>query len=163
MFYLSLCIAVCGLAIYHLSLKRTPHDINPFAFLAIGYVMAAVLCVAGARFGNGHMPWRGFTSSLAVTFALLAAGVLLIEVGTLLCYRYGWPLGTVGPVGNAIASAALLPVAILVFRDKVTSTQVIGLVLVVAGMILMSIRPAASRAEAADSMAAVRQSGGTIE
>lgn len=150
MFYFSLCIAVCGLAIYHLSLKRTPHDLNPFAFLAIGYLIAAVLCVSGARFVNGKMPWQGFSSSLAITFALLAAGVLLIEVGTLLCYRYGWPLGTVGPVGNAIASAALLPVAILIFKDKVTPTQLAGLALVVAGMVLMSIRPAPALADSAE-------------
>ena len=39
MFYLSLGITVCGLAIYHLSLKRVPHDLNPFAFLAIGYIV----------------------------------------------------------------------------------------------------------------------------
>lgn len=163
MFYVSLCIAVCGLAIYHLSLKRTPHDLNPFAFLAIGYVMAAILCVAGARFVNGQMPWRGFSAPLAVTFGLLAAGVLLIEVGTLLCYRYGWPLGTVGPVGNAIASAALLPIAVLFFRDKVTSTQIVGLVLVVIGMILMSVRPATARADTAEQSSAAQQNSGVTE
>ncbi len=153
MFYISLGIAVIGLAVYHLSLKRAPHDINLFAFLAIGYVLAAVLCTASVRLVSGKMPWQGVSMSLLVTLGMLAFGVLLIEVGTLLSYRHGWPLGTVGPVGNALAAAVLLPVAIWVFKDSVSRSQMIGLVLVVAGMILMSRKPAdAIRAETVDSV-----------
>lgn len=143
MFYLSLCIAVAGLAIYHLSLKRVPADINPWAFLAIGYCIAAVLCVVCTPTTAGKMPWQALSGSFLTTLAMLALGVLLIEIGTLLSYRYGWPLGTVGPVGNAIAAAILLPVAIVYFKDSITRAQVIGLVLTVAGMILMTRRAAA--------------------
>lgn len=142
MYYTSLGIAVVGLAIYHISLKRTPRDLNLLAFLAIGYLLAAMLCVASARLVEGKMPWTGFNASRAVTLVMLAVGVLLIEIGTLLSYRYGWPIGVVGPVGNALAAAVLLPVAIVVFKDRVGVSQILGLILVVAGMLLMTRRSA---------------------
>ena len=143
MFYLSLGIAVIGLAIYHLSLKRAPLEINPFAFLAIGYVVAAALCLASVRIVNGKMPWQMFSTSLWITLAMLSTGVMLIEIGTLLSYRHGWPLGTVGPVGNALALVVLLPVAIFYFKDSISRSQLLGLALVVVGMILLSRRAAA--------------------
>ncbi len=142
MYYTSLGIAVVGLVVYHISLKRTPHDLNPLAFLAIGYLLAAVMCVASARLIEGKMPWTGFNASLGVTLVMLAVGVLLIEIGTLLSYRYGWPLGTVGPVGNALAASLLLPMAIVIFKDRVGTFQILGLILVVAGMLLMTRKPA---------------------
>jgi drug/metabolite transporter (DMT)-like permease len=142
MFYVSLAIAVAGLSVYHLALKRAPHDVNPFVFLAIGYMLAAILCVASARLAGGKMPWQMASTSFALTLAMLAVGVLLIEVGVLLAYRHGWPLGSVGPVSNALAAVVLLPAAILLFKDTVTRAQVIGLVLVIAGMLLMTRRAA---------------------
>lgn len=142
MFYVSLAIAVTGLSVYHLSLKRVPQDVNLFFFLAIGYVLAAGLCVASARLAGGKMPWEMVSGSLLTTLGMLAVGVLLIEVGVLLAYRHGWPMGPFGPVSNALAAAVLLPVAVIFFKDSVSRSQVIGLVLVVAGMILMSRRAA---------------------
>jgi drug/metabolite transporter (DMT)-like permease len=142
MFYVSLAIAVAGLSVYHLALKRAPNDVNPFVFLAIGYVLAALLCVASARLAGGKMPWQMFSASFLVTLGMLAVGVLLIEIGVLLAYRYDWPLGTVGPVSNALAASVLLPIAIIYYKDAMSRAQVVGLVLVIAGMILMTRRPA---------------------
>lgn len=142
MFYLSLAIAVAGLTVYHLSLKRTPHDVNPLAFLAIGYVLAAAMCILAMRVSDGKMPWRMMNGSLAITFGMLAVGVLLIEIGVLLSYRHGWPLGTVGPVGNALSAAILLPVAVIVFKDRVGTAQIVGLVLVLVGLLVMSKKAA---------------------
>lgn len=142
MFYLSLGIAVIGLAIYHISLKRVPSDVNLLAFLAVGYIAAATLCLLCIRMASGKMPWQGLSGSTGTTLAMLAVGVMLIEVGTLLSYRYGWPLGTVGPVGNALAAAVLMPIAVLAFKDKVGVSQVVGLVLAVAGLLLIARRPA---------------------
>jgi drug/metabolite transporter (DMT)-like permease len=140
MFYVSLAIAVTGLSVYHLSLKRAPHEVNPFIFLAIGYILAAVLCVASARLVGGKMPWEMASTSLFATFGMLAVGVLLIEIGVLLAYRHGWPLGTIGPVSNALAAAVLLPVAVVYYKDAISRLQAVGIVLVVAGLILITTR-----------------------
>lgn len=142
MFYVSLAIAVAGLSVYHLALKRVPKDVNPFVFLAIGYMLAAVLCVASARIAGGKMPWQMVSSPFLITLGMLAVGVLLIEIGVLLAYRYDWPLGTVGPVSNALAAVVLVPVAVLFFKDHLSRAQLIGMVLVITGMILMTRRTA---------------------
>lgn len=142
MFYISLAIAVVGLSVYHLSLKRTPTEINPLAFLAIGYLVAAALCIASVRVVGGKMPWQMWSGSLLTTLGMLAVGVLLIEIGVLLAYRHGWPLGTVGPVSNAMATIVLLPVAVVFFKDRVGPMQIAGLVFVIAGLLMMSRRAA---------------------
>jgi drug/metabolite transporter (DMT)-like permease len=138
MFYLSILIATAGLVIYHWSLKRVPKDAHFMWVLACAYVLAAVMCVVAARITTGQAPWTKPTASMGLTLLMLAGGVVLIEIGTLLAYRYGWPLGTAGPASNALSLVLLIPIAFLIYNDRLSITQWAGLALCVSGLILLT-------------------------
>jgi len=138
MFYVSIFIAAIGLTIYHLSLKRTPHDINPMIFLAFGYVIATGFCIALYKTADGKMPWTMMDRSLFITLLMLSAGVALIEIGTLLAYRHGWVLGTAGPTSNALATLPLLVIAYVFYQQKLSATQLLGMAFCIVGLVLLS-------------------------
>ena len=67
---------------------------------------------------------------------LLLIGV--IEFGFLLTYRAGWNLGIAAVLVNVIASLILVPVAILVFKDKISWVNILGILVCLAGLVMLN-------------------------
>jgi multidrug transporter EmrE-like cation transporter len=68
----------------------------------------------------------------------LAIAIVGIEFGFLLTYRAGWNLGIAAVLVNVVASLILVPVAIFVFRDKISWVNVIGMFVCLAGLIMLN-------------------------
>lgn len=68
----------------------------------------------------------------------LAVAIVGIEFGFLLVYRSGWNLGIAGVLVNVAASLILLPVAIFLFKDKISWFNRLGIFAWLAGLVMLN-------------------------
>ena len=131
-------LASFGLAALHLLQKIVPAGANAGATLASAYVIAALTCVAAFPLltpgkslaeGFGTVPWH----SLALGVAIAAC-----EIGVLLAYRAGWPVGTTGVSTSAVMTLILLPIGVLAFGEALTLARAAGIAMTVGGLTLLA-------------------------
>ena len=136
-FYLPFAITVGGMLLYHLSQKSIPTEMNPFHATAIAYGVGILVC---AIFGFTYPTDRSVTSSLKLTnWAVLAMGVgaAAIEVGFMLAYRMGWKISITAVATNVAATAILIPIGLLLFREQISPRNFFGVMLCLVGLILV--------------------------
>ena len=68
----------------------------------------------------------------------LAIAIVGIEFGFLLTYRAGWNLGIAAVLTNVIASLILVPVAIFLFKDKISWMNILGILVCLAGLVMLN-------------------------
>ena len=147
LFYFSITLAICSSALYHFSAKSVPSNINFAISLIVTYAVAlgitlivallfpAPPALAGGARENGlafelkNLNWASF---------LLAIAIVGIEFGFLLVYRAGWNLGIAAVLTNVVASLILVPVAIFVFKDKLSWVNILGILVCLAGLVMLN-------------------------
>lgn len=138
LFYFSITLAIASSALYHFSAKSTPSDVNFTVSLLVTYAVAFVVTLFGFLFfpaTNGiatevkHLNWPSIG---------LAIAIVGIEFGFLLTYRAGWNLGIAAVLVHVVASLILVPVAILVFKDKISWVNVLGILVCLAGLVMLN-------------------------
>jgi drug/metabolite transporter (DMT)-like permease len=126
---------VAATLIYHLVQRATPGATHPLVSLLVTYLASALLPffppAGGVRAAFGALNW---------TSVALALAVVGIEIGFLLAYRAGWGISVAALVVNVIVTVALLPVGVALFREWLSATQIVGLVVCVAGLVLLNRR-----------------------
>ena len=144
----ALAVATVGSLIYHLGQKLVPPTAHPMAVLMAAYAVAFTLSLLALPWmqtaGTAH-PWRqavvGMATGPGLRVALvLGVGVLLIEVGFLLAYRAGGSLQWSGVAVNGAAALLLLPIAVVAFRESFSLAKALGMLLVLAGLALLTRR-----------------------
>ena len=138
LFYFSITLAICSSALYHFVAKSTPSNVNFSVSLVVTYAVALGVTLITAILSPAD---RGFVSELKnLNWAsfLLAIAIVGIEFGFLLTYRAGWNLGITAVLVNVVASLALLPVAILIFRDKISWVNAAGIFVCLAGLVMLN-------------------------
>lgn len=136
-------LIVISFLTYHLVTKGLRADINPFVFLApvYGVALAVTLALAfvpglaGSSDGNSALAGRDLLLALVLGLALVG-----IEAGFILAYRAGWAVSLAPTVANVAVAVALLPIALLVLREKISLVNLAGLGLAVLGLALMAQR-----------------------
>jgi drug/metabolite transporter (DMT)-like permease len=141
MFYLSALIAIVGAVGYQYFVKRVPVSLNPVvsvigSYLAVLILGFALLPLFPAKEGLGAHVRQLNWIQLA-----LAASILLIELGFLLMYRYGWNLGTGNLVTGVVVNLVLLGLGVAVLGEKVSLINAIGIVICIVGVVLIGYRP----------------------
>jgi drug/metabolite transporter (DMT)-like permease len=132
---LFLLIAALGNALYHVSQKTLAPSANPMVLLMAVYAVAFVLAGVAAPFFR-----TSGGSSLVISWPVffLGVSVLLIEIGFLLAYRSGGSMQWSGAAVNGCAALMLIPVALMVFRESFSPGRIAGLLLTLAGLVLMA-------------------------
>lgn len=131
-------IAAVGNAIYHLGQKTLSPGANPMVLLMAVYAVAFVFAAASAPFfqSAAGVSWKAQVFSWPVL--VLGGGVLLIEIGFLLAYRVGGGLQWSGVAVNAASAMLLLPVALLVFRERFSLARGLGILFTLVGLALLT-------------------------
>jgi drug/metabolite transporter (DMT)-like permease len=70
----------------------------------------------------------------------LAGSVLLLEVGFLLMYRFGWNLSTGNLVTGVVVNLTLVALGTLLLGEKVNLFNILGIVLSIIGVALISYK-----------------------
>ena len=137
-FYFSITLAIASSALYHFVAKSTPANVNFTVSLLVTYAVAFIVTLLGFFFfpaKNGlafelkQLNWASF---------LLAIAIVGIEFGFLLVYRSGWNLGIAAVLVNVVASLILVPVAIFIFKDKLTWVNIVGILVCLAGLVMLN-------------------------
>ena len=138
LFYFSITLAICSSALYHFTAKSTPSNVNFAVSLLVTYAAAFMVTSLGFFFfpaKNGvlaeikHLNWASIG---------LAIAVVGIEFGFLLTYRAGWQLGIAAVLVNVVASLILVPVAIFIFKDKISWVNILGILVCLAGLVMLN-------------------------
>lgn len=137
-FYASLALTIAGNVLYHLAQKSIPANVHPVVSIVGSYVTAIALSfVALLVFPVGE--------SLVVevkrlNWATIAIGlaIVAVELGFLLAYRAGWRVSIASVTANTTVALILLPTGLLLFHERLSATNGIGLVLCVIGLILVT-------------------------
>jgi drug/metabolite transporter (DMT)-like permease len=146
--FFALSLATVGCVIYHLGQKLVPPAAHPMAVLMAAYAVAFTLSAvalpllqpAGTT-GAWQRAYADMATGPGLRVALvLGVGVLLIEMGFLLTYRAGGSLQTSSVVVNGTAAVLLIPIAVVMFKEAFTLPKILGILLVLAGLGLMSRR-----------------------
>lgn len=139
MFWIAITITIVSNVFYHVIQKVTPQDVNPVLSLAVSYLVSAVICFVLLPFFPLKEGLRESLGKLNWTSVALALTLVGLELGFLLAYRAGWIVSMAGLVSNATVSLLLLPVGMALFSDKLSGTNMIGVLVTVVGLVLMNI------------------------
>jgi len=138
LFYFSITLAIASTALYHFSQKQIPAGVNPAMSVIVTYGVSLLLCFILLFF---LPPENGFVAALKqLNWAsyVLALSLVGLEVGFLLVYRAGWNIGLAAVLVNVAASLILVPVAILIFKDKLSWVNLAGIVVCLAGLVMLN-------------------------
>ena len=138
LFYFSITLAICSSALYHFSAKSTPSNVNFTVSLLVTYAIAFVVTLLGFLFFPARNGMATELKQLNWASILLAIAIVGIEFGFLLTYRSGWNLGIAAVLVNVVASLILVPVAIFVFKDKISWVNILGIFVCLAGLVMLN-------------------------
>ena len=137
LFYFSITLAIASSAFYHFVAKSTPANVNFTVALLVTYGVAFVATL----FTFFFFPTSSVVSELKqLNWASvgLAVAVMGIEFGYLLMYRAGWNLGIAAVLVTVLASLILVPVAVFVFKDKLSWVNIAGILVCLAGLVMLN-------------------------
>lgn len=137
LFYFSIVLAIASSALYHFVAKSTPANVNFTVSLLVTYGVAFVATL----FTFFFFPTSSVVSELKqLNWASvgLAIAVMGIEFGYLLMYRAGWNLGIAAVLVTVLASLILVPVALFVFKDKLSWVNIAGILVCLAGLVMLN-------------------------
>lgn len=137
LFYFSITLAIASSALYHFVAKSTPANVNFTVSLLVTYGVAFVATL----FTFFFFPTSSIVAELKqLNWASvgLAVAVMGIEFGYLLMYRAGWNLGIAAVLVTVLASLILVPVAIFVFKDRLSWVNIAGILVCLAGLMMLN-------------------------
>ncbi|MFM8392384.1 MAG: EamA family transporter [Acidobacteriota bacterium] len=133
-------LVIAGGVIYHISQKSIARTASPLAVVIFAYSLGIILCLVAGWLDPTVRP--GWISPRQIDWAVVGIGVgaVLIEVGFMLTYRFGWDLSTASVISNIATALVLLPVGLIFFHERMTVRTVVGIVCCLAGIVLLSRR-----------------------
>lgn len=137
LFYFSITLAICSSALYHFVAKSTPSNVNFTVSLLVTYGIAFGMTL----FTFFFFPTKSVMGELKLlnwASIGLAIAVMGIEFGYLLMYRAGWNLGIAAVLVTVLAALILVPVAIFVFKDKISWINIAGILVCLAGLVMLN-------------------------
>jgi uncharacterized membrane protein len=138
MFYGALALTILSNVLYHLMQKVISPNVNPLLSLAVTYLIAAICTFL-------LLPLFPLQSNFMlelrkITWPSIALGAVIVglELGFLLAYRAGWNLSLASLIANTAVALALIPFGLLLFKEQLSTLNIIGMVLALAGLILVN-------------------------
>jgi len=136
-FYLPIAMAIAANIFYHLFQKAIDPSVNPLVSLVATYVVALMASLLLFPFFPHEEGL--FSSFKQLNWASYALGLAIIglEIGFLLVYRVGWKVSLANLLVQVAVVIVLLPVGVFFFQERVSASGYIGLLLAIAGLVLI--------------------------
>ena len=121
---------------YQVGLKEVSDVGDPMASLMVTYLAASVVSFV-IYFFQSLGKESFFRGVLTVNASAIGLGLSIvgIEVGTLFMYRAGWAVNVAFVVANSLIVAALMLTGFLLYKEKLTLRQLIGVGISLAGIL----------------------------
>jgi multidrug transporter EmrE-like cation transporter len=138
--YTWLGVAIVSTVAYHIVLKLTPAEANPFLSLTVTYVVVALGFAAIYAVSPGTAPLRTELGLLNWTALGLGVAVAVLDFAFFMMYRVGFPISFGQLVTQTAAAVFLVLLGVAFFKDKLSLANVAGILLCVAGLWLINRR-----------------------
>lgn len=121
---------------YQVGLKEVSGIGDPMISLMVTYLAASVVSFVIYFFQSfGKESFLRGVLSVNVSAMGLGLAIVGIEVGTLFMYRAGWAVNVAFVVANSLIVAALMLTGFLLYKEKLTLRQLIGVGISLAGIL----------------------------
>ena len=134
----SFVLLVLSIITYQISQKFVPTEINPWHVFFLVYTLAAVICLIFSL-SSGKSLLESVKSTNGAVW-LLGFTVVGIELGFLLAFRAGWLASTLGLSSSITVAVVMVPVGLLLFKEKLSPVNLLGGLICVVGLVLLSRR-----------------------
>lgn len=124
---------------YNICMKSMPADVNPFGALMFTYLVAAIISAIIFVFMVGPSNAGVEIAKVNWTSIILALAVVGLEVGYVFVYRAGWSVSTASVVANIGLACVLIVVGYLLYKENVSLNQILGIIVCMAGLILINL------------------------
>lgn len=138
MYVLPIALILASNVIYNICQKSTPQNANPFVALLVTYLTAALITIIVYQFNKSDKGMWQSLGDLNWTSLVLGLAIVGLELGFLMAYRVGWNISLASLVANSLVALALIPVGIFFYQEGFDSSKIIGVVLCLAGLILVN-------------------------
>ena len=138
LFYFSIALAICSSVLYHFSQKQIPAGVDPIISVIVTYAVSLILCLVLLYFLPPKQGLLQAVRQLNWASYVLALSLVGLEVGFLLVYRAGWNIGLAAVLVNVVASLILIPLALLVFKDRLSWVNILGIVVCLGGLVMLN-------------------------
>jgi len=137
-FYLPVLIVVAANVTYDISSKSIPEDMNAYAGITITYSVLAVFNFILFQFMNPATSIVAEWTQINWAVVLFAFTSIGLESGYIFLFRAGWNISMGGMVCNTLLAICMLLVGRFLFDEIVSLTQLLGVVLCVAGLVIVN-------------------------
>lgn len=121
---------------YQVGLKEVSGIGDPMISLMVTYLAASVVSFVIYFFQSlGKESFLRGVLSVNVSAMGLGLAIVGIEVGTLFMYRAGWAVNVAFVVANSLIVAALMLTGFLLYKEKLTLRQLIGVGISLVGIL----------------------------
>lgn len=121
---------------YQVGLKEVAGVGDPMISLMVTYLAASVVSFVIYFFQSlGKESFLRGVLSVSLSAIGLGLAIVGIEVGTLFMYRAGWAVNVAFVVANSLIVAALMLTGFLLYKEKLTLRQLIGVGISLAGIL----------------------------
>lgn len=136
--FFSIAVAVGGNLLYHVSQKSIPSSAPPLLSLLVTYGVALLVTGFLVPFFPAQPPFREGLRRLNWASAAVGLAIVGVELGFLLAYRAGWRMSVGSVAVNVVVALLLIPAGVVLFRERLTASNVAGLLLCLAGLLLIA-------------------------
>jgi len=140
MFYISALVAITGAVGYQYFVKRVPGSLNPLVSVMAMYVAVLALGVVLLPLFPADGGLRHHFRQLSWIQLALAVSVMMIELGFLMMYRYGWNLSTGNLITGVFINLILVGLGVTLLGEKMNLVNSIGIAFCILGVALISYR-----------------------
>lgn len=131
-------IVVAANAIYNISAKSTPANIDLFASLSVTYLIA-MICSLVLYFVTSEKKNLLLELSKANwTTYTLGVAIVGLEFGFLCVYRAGWKISITNLFASITLACVLLIVGFLLYKEVLSLRQILGMAVCAVGLILIA-------------------------
>ncbi len=133
-------LVVLSNTLYQVCAKSVPEGMNPLASLTVTYLVGTVvscgLYYALNREANLLREFR------MLNWAPFVLGVVIVglEVGFIYAFRAGWQISITQIVTSALVAVLLIFVGYLLYHEAITWNKIAGIVVCLAGLVLINLR-----------------------
>lgn len=131
-------LVVLANVFYQICCKSVPGGIDPLASLTVTYLMGAVVAAVLfklLRHGGSLVREYGKLNWAPFVLGLVIVG---LEVGFIYAYKAGWPVSTASIVQSSFLAVVLLVVGLLVYKENITATKVVGMIICLVGLYFLN-------------------------
>lgn len=127
-------LVVLSNVVYQICAKSIPDNVNPFASLAITYIVGAVCSIAMYFVMDKQANIIKEVAKMNWASYVLGLVVVGLEVGFVYAYKAGWQVSTASVVQSSFLAVILIFVGWLLYKEALTWNKLVGVAICLVGL-----------------------------